>query len=413
MLTGDESCSPMTDDRAGRIRQPLAVAMGVMGAWMLVMPAATVTLALSVSQSGGSTRDYSIGLSVGWLTLAGMSIAFGALSDRIRARQPRRIGTLILVALAACLTVSLVLDAGTSPGVIVIAWIILQIPASAILGAAMSQAASVAEPRRRGIVSGLVGSAALLALMVGTPLALAAGPRLSFTAAAIGGSVLLVPLLRLVARQMPTPVLTAPTGAVRAHPRSRAPWLVLLGIGFFVSVATAITNSYVVAITSSVLSIGGSQVSAESLATLAIVIASLLAVIASITAGVFLPTARRTSTAWVAALILLVASLVVIVAIPSVTTLLIGVAGFGLAFGVINSGELALALSTRPEIEHGGRTVAMFTAATTVPYILVPAMVALLPAAESRPLTMLSSAAVAGVIGLGLALILQKLVGRP
>ncbi len=403
----------MTDERAGRIRQPLAVAMGVMGAWMLVMPAATVTLALSVSQSGGSTRDYSIGLSVGWLTLAGMSIAFGALSDRIRARQPRRIGTLILVALTACLTVSLVLDAGTSPGVIVIAWIILQIPASAILGAAMSQAASVAEPRRRGIVSGLVGSAALLALMVGTPLALAAGPRLSFTAAAIGGSVLLVPLLRLVARQMPTPVLTAPTGAVRAHPRSRAPWLVLLGIGFFVSVATAITNSYVVAITSSVLSIGGSQVSAESLATLAIVIASLLAVIASITAGVFLPTARRTSTAWVAALILLVASLVVIVAIPSVTTLLIGVAGFGLAFGVINSGELALALSTRPEIEHGGRTVAMFTAATTVPYILVPAMVALLPAAESRPLTMLSSAAVAGVIGLGLALILQKLVGRP
>lgn len=403
----------MTDERAGRIRQPLAVAMGVMGAWMLVMPAATVTLALSVSQSGGSTRDYSIGLSVGWLTLAGMSIAFGALSDRIRARQPRRIGTLILVALTACLTVSLVLDAGTSPGVIVIAWIILQIPASAILGAAMSQAASVAEPRRRGIVSGLVGSAALLALMVGTPLALAAGPRLSFTAAAIGGSVLLVPLLRLVARQMPTPVLTAPTGAVRAHPRSRAPWLVLLGIGFFVSVATAITNSYVVAITSSVLSIGGSQVSAESLATLAIVIASLLAVIASITAGVFLPTARRTSTAWVAALILLVASLVVIVAIPSVTTLLIGVAGFGLAFGVINSGELALALSTRPEIEHGGRTVAMFTAATTVPYILVPAMVALLPAAESRPLTMLSSAAVAGVIGLGLALILQKLVARP
>lgn len=403
----------MTDDRAGRIRQPLAVAMGIMGAWMFVMPAATVTLALSVSQSGGSTRDYSIGLSVGWLTLAGMSIAFGALSDRIRARQPRRIGTLILVALTACLTVSLVLDAGTSPGVIVIAWIILQIPASAILGAAMSQAASVAEPRRRGIVSGLVGSAALLALMVGTPLALAAGPRLSFTAAAIGGSVLLVPLLRLVARQMPTPVLTAPTGAVRAHPRSRAPWLVLLGIGFFVSVATAITNSYVVAITSSVLSIGGSQVSAESLATLAIVIASLLAVIASTTAGVFLPTARRTSTAWVAALILLVASLVVIVAIPSVTTLLIGVAGFGLAFGVINSGELALALSTRPEIEHGGRTVAMFTAATTVPYILVPAMVALLPAAESRPLTMLSSAAVAGVIGLGLALILQKLVARP
>ena len=403
----------MTDDRAGRIRQPLAVAMGIMGAWMFVMPAATVTLALSVSQSGGSTRDYSIGLSVGWLTLAGMSIAFGALSDRIRARQPRRIGTLILVALTACLTVSLVLDAGTSPGVIVIAWIILQIPASAILGAAMSQAASVAEPRRRGIVSGLVGSAALLALMVGTPLALAAGPRLSFTAAAIGGSVLLVPLLRLVARQMPTPVLTAPTGAVRAHPRSRAPWLVLLGIGFFVSVATAITNSYVVAITSSVLSIGGSQVSAESLATLAIVVASLLAVIASTTAGVFLPTARRTSTAWVAALILLVASLVVIVAIPSVTTLLIGVAGFGLAFGVINSGELALALSTRPEIEHGGRTVAMFTAATTVPYILVPAMVALLPAAESRPLTMLSSAAVAGVIGLGLALILQKLVARP
>ena len=317
------------------------------------------------------------------------------------------------MALTACLTVSLVLDAGTSPGVIVIAWIILQIPASAILGAAMSQAASVAEPRRRGIVSGLVGSAALLALMVGTPLALAAGPRLSFTAAAIGGSVLLVPLLRLVARQMPTPVLTAPTGAVRAHPRSRAPWLVLLGIGFFVSVATAITNSYVVAITSSVLSIGGSQVSAESLATLAIVVASLLAVIASTTAGVFLPTARRTSTAWVAALILLVASLVVIVAIPSVTTLLIGVAGFGLAFGVINSGELALALSTRPEIEHGGRTVAMFTAATTVPYILVPAMVALLPAAESRPLTMLSSAAVAGVIGLGLALILQKLVARP
>jgi hypothetical protein len=55
----------------------------------------------------------------------------------------------------------------------------------------------------------------------------------------------------------------------------------------------------------------------------------------------------------------------------------------------------------------------MFTAATTVPYILVPAMVALLPAAESRPLTMLSSAAVAGVIGLGLALILQKLVARP
>ena len=134
---------------------------------------------------------------------------------------------------------------------------------------------------------------------------------------------------------------------------------------------------------------------------------------ASIASGAFLPTARRTSTAWVAALILLVASLVLIVAIPSVTTLLIGVAGFGLAFGVINSGELTLALNARPEIEHGGRTVAMFTAATTVPYILVPAMVALLPAAESRPLTMLSSAAAAGVIGLGLALILQKLVARP
>ena len=270
MFTGDESSSPITDERAGRIRQPLAVAMGVMGAWMLVMPASAVTLALSVSHAGGSTRDYSVGLSLGWLTLTVMSISFAALSDRIRARQPRRIGALILVALTACLAVSLVLDAGTSPSVIVVAWIILQIPASAILGAAMSQAAAVADPRRRGIVSGLVGSAALLALMVGAPLALAAGPRLSFTAAAIGGSVLLVPLLRLVSRQMPTPVLTAPTSAVRSHPRSRAPWLVLLGIGFFLSVATAITNSYVVAITSSVLSIGGSQVSAESLATLAI-----------------------------------------------------------------------------------------------------------------------------------------------
>lgn len=53
MFTGDESSSPITDERAGRIRQPLAVAMGVMGAWMLVMPASTVTLALSVSHAGG------------------------------------------------------------------------------------------------------------------------------------------------------------------------------------------------------------------------------------------------------------------------------------------------------------------------------------------------------------------------
>ena len=120
-----------------------------------------------------------------------------------------------------------------------------------------------------------------------------------------------------------------------------------------------------------------------------IIIATSLAVIASVLAGAWSRGRPRAVRLWVVAAVLCAVALGLLVVAPNASTLVLAAVLFGTAFGMANGVELAVALLVRRDPATLGRDLGVFTAVTSAPYVLVPALATVLLDVDARSGTFL------------------------
>lgn len=114
----------------------VAAVAAVLGGWLIVMPGAVLTLALRLGEFGEvtNTTDYPVILALGWLALIVSLIANGKLSDALLKRYSTR-RYLLLIAMPILVVAALLLMPATTPEVLGAGWILMQLPAAAIINA--------------------------------------------------------------------------------------------------------------------------------------------------------------------------------------------------------------------------------------------------------------------------------------
>ena len=355
------------------------VGLAVLGAWLAVLPGASVTLALRLDTGAGA--PYPLAIAGGWGLLIAALALFGGLGDRsvhtLGSRRP-----LLLGGIAGVLTASALLAAAVTPASVIGAWLLLQIPAAALLAAALGLAHDVVPEHRRGRASGLAGAAPIAALLVGTIVVrLTPSPSWAFLASGVLGAALAVPLLLArrpsIPRDLVTPppdarpwdvnALVAPIPAAVAIPAiAVAGWALFLASDVLLSFATAATNSFIVPFVATVSDAGDVATTATS-----VVFTSALAGLAgALTAGRLSRGPARSLRTFALGCLIAGVALVVVLADPVGVGLWAGAALFGAAFGLANGAELAVVLGLR-DGRRIGRDLGVLAALTSVPYIPV------------------------------------------
>lgn len=361
------------------------VAGGVLGGWLAIMAPAVVTLALRLREfdASGMPSFYALTLSVGWLTMLVALISLGQVSDRLRVRTGNR--TLlprIGVPLLALSGVALAL--APDPGWLLAAWVVTQVPASAVIATALAESGDHVPLERRALTSGLVGAASIVALLLGTVVVRLTGDSSAsgFVVPAVLGAVLALPLMVTA-----SPATWADgtstggcSGITRATPAVLRAWPVFIVASFLLSWTTSTTNGFVVTFVQYVADTASDEVAGR--ATTTVILATLSAVVASLAAGPLLGARSRAPIAWTAGAAVCSVALVLMLVDPAGPGFLVAAVAFGIGFGIANGVELAVVLLLRPSSEHLGRDLGLFTAATTAPYVLVPALATLALAAD-------------------------------
>lgn len=376
---------------------------GVLGGWLAIMAPAVVTLALRLREFDptGMPSFYALMLALGWLVMLVALIALGTLGDRLRARTGSRVLLARLgVPLLAVSGVALVL--APDPATLLVVWLLAQIPASAVVTTALAESGDHIPAGSRGLTSGLVGAASIVALLLGSVIVRLAGDatQAGFIIPALLGAALAAPLMIRVdgaasSRATTTSGLAA-HGVIRQLARA---WPVFVVASFLLSWATSTTNGFVVTFVQYLAEAAEDQVAVT--ATGAVILASGCAVLASLVAGPLVGVRARAPLAWVTGAVMCSVALVVMVASPAGVVFLAAAAVFGIGFGIANGVELAVILALRPAAEHLGRDLGLFTAATTAPYVLVPAVAAAVLMGDPRTgvTVLFLTAAVAAAIG--------------
>lgn len=390
---------------------------GVLGGWLAIMPASVVTLALRVGEWQAEPSTYANILAAGWLTMLVSLIVIGRIGDVVLARTGSR--ALLVRFGAPLIAVSGVLLAvAPTPGWLAAAWIVAQVPAAMVITTALAACGNVVHPNQRGVTSGLIGAAPILAVFVGSFMVRLLTDSLgwAFIVPALLGAVLAVPLMRnmQVVEVQPTAV------ALRSLPWKAVAWVwvAFLGASFLLSWATSTTNGFIVLFIEYVTAIARADVATT--ATTAVILASLLAVIASVVAGSLSGGRPRAFAMWSVAAVACGLGLVVLITSPTSLSIYLIACIFGISFGVANGVELAVILQLRTAPEHLGRDLGLFTAMTTAPYVLVPALASVVMRDDTRSGLLVIfglasiSAIVAGVV-IAVAVVVMRTVsaGQP
>ncbi|MFG6504339.1 MFS transporter [Microbacterium sp. P05] len=189
--------TPATSDapRRGWVAALLTAVVGVAIGWFapisILLPAQAATLA------GDGGKEALLALVIG--SGAGASMlanpAWGALSDRVRARTGSR--TPVLLAGTAVGLVGLVLLAvATAPAVMLTGWIVTQIGLNGPFAVLAASIADRVPERRRGWVGSLFGVAQLVGTVVGTALAtVTGGGAIGYIAVVIAVPLLVLPIV--------------------------------------------------------------------------------------------------------------------------------------------------------------------------------------------------------------------------
>ena len=360
------------------MRQSAAVAkiaLAVLGGWLAVMPSAVLTIALRLHEfdPSGLPTQYSQVLAVGWLTLMSGLIGFGHLGDRLEHRGHSRI-RLVRLALPVLVVASgLMALAGTATQ-LGLAWTLMQVPASAIVTSALALSGSTITASRRGLLSGLIGAASIIALLVGSLVVRATQDILStaFVATALIGATLALPLAIRPPERAVDPVVVDRRQGGTTRVGWGAAWGVFTVASVMLSWATSTGNGYLVMFLDYVARTPATELAQAS--TRVVSLATLAAITASVIAGASLRGRRSAALLWSGSAVAVAGALIGLFAFPTPTGILISAVCFGIGFGMANGVELGLLLFLRHSPGRLGRDLGIFNAMTSLPYVLVPAM---------------------------------------
>lgn len=375
-------------------RRALLPAVGVLSGWLVVQPGAVSTVALSMRQfdPNGLPTAYSMTIATAWLTLIAALVAFGFLGDRLQARRRSR-RSLLVVGLAGILLTSVLCAVARSPVHLGVGWVLLQVPAAAVIVTSMSAVGERAPERRRGLASGLIGSAPIAALLVGIWLVRLSGDQLwlAFLAPAILATLISAPLVMHMIQGPDEPDAAGHEPAASLELKKHATgvtrllwlsWLGFLIADGLISIATAVANGYIVPFVQHVIGATGEDVAR--IATSAVFVSSALALIGSMIGGLASAGVNRSMAVFAVGSTGLCIALAAITAVPVEAAMIVGGAFFGLSFGVANGAELALAVGLRRSAGHLGRDLGVLTAVTSIPYVLVPLLAVRVLSGEPR-----------------------------
>ena len=357
------------------------VVLGVTGGWLAIMAPAVVTLALRLREfnASGVPATYALILALGWLTMILALIVSGSWGDTAQRRfSTRRSQARIAVPLIAAGGVLLAI--APSPAWLATAWVAVQIPSAIIITTALADGGRTVAPDRRGLTSGLVGAAPIMALLFGGIAVRVLGDSLTwaFVIPALVGALVAAPLMHAGAPSGLSPEANEDQ-AISQWPSKRSRtslWMAFLVGSFLLSCSTSTTNGFLVTFVQYVTAVSPDEIS--DLSSLAVIIAAILAAAASVTAGALTDGKAVSIRLWILACALCSVALAALLAAPTATTVLIAASVFGIAFGAANGVEFTVVLLVRRERERLGRDFGLFTALTSAPYVLVPIVAAAL-----------------------------------
>ncbi|MTA81756.1 MAG: MFS transporter [Actinobacteria bacterium] len=349
------------------------VTLAVLGGWLAILPGSVETLYRHLDELGTQnvTVTYSLTLGVGWPVFMGALVIGGRLGDR--SASSRR--TIVISGLAGMALIGGWMFFTTTPVSLIVAWVALQVPVAFVVSSSLALALTHVSQKRRRLVSGLTGTAAVFSIFVGAlVLAIFAVPTtVALAGPALVASVLALPLVWLSGK--------APAHIANADERPNAPatriprrWAALLSSGFLLSCATSITNGYIVVFVSTWMS--PSPADPASYVNLVILAATSLSIISGIVVAVLVPSAERARIIYASSAILVAAGIILMALVPEASVVALATAGFGAGFGAANGLELTLVAAMQPSMQRVGLDVGMFTAATTLPYVLIPLVAA-------------------------------------
>lgn len=349
------------------------IALAVLGGWLAVMPSSVLTIALRLHEfdSSGLPTQYSVILAVGWLTLMSGLVGFGHLGDTLEHRGHSRI-VLVRLALPMIVAASGLMAVARTPAQLGLAWILTQVPASALVTSALALSGSTITASRRGLLSGLIGAASIIALLVGSVVVRAAQASLStaFIATTLIGVALALPLAIRPPERAVDPVVVERRQGGTKRIGWGAAWGVFTVASVLLSWATSTGNAYLVMFLNYVAKTPAAELALVS--TRVVSLATLAAITASIIAGALLRGRRSAAWLWSGSAVVVSGALVGLLAFPTSTGVLVSALCFGVGFGTANGVELGLLLFLRHSPGRLGRDLGIFNAMTSLPYVLVP-----------------------------------------
>lgn len=355
----------------------IKVPLGVLGGWLAVMAPAVVTIALRLREfdPSGLPSTYALILALGWLTMIIALLAAGVIGDGVHRRLSTRT-PLARIGVPLTAVGGVLLAIAPSPVWLAVVWAGVQVPSAIVITTALAEGGQEVSLRRRGLTSGLVGAAPIIALLVGgiTVRVLIDSLAWAFILPAVVGALVAAPLMLTGPGSAPAE-MTEGDGIISVdgtQTSASALWLAFLTGSFLLAWATATTNGFLVTFVQYIVDVASDDVA--DLSSSAVIIASLLAIVASITGGLL--TAKRGNSVrlWTVAAALCALALSILLAAPTSRMFLVAACVFGIAFGAANGAEWSVVLSVRNRRERWGRDFGILTAVTSAPFVLVPAL---------------------------------------
>lgn len=351
----------------------------VIGGWVTVMTPAVLTIALRMGEFEelGLPNTLAVTLFAGWFTLMLALVVTGRLSDRLLERTGSRI-TLIRIGSPLLILTSVGLALSPSGDWLTVAWVVAQIPAAMIITTALAVGGGVAREGQRGLVSGLLGAAPVVGLLLGSVVVgiLPANTSLTFFITAVFGGLLTIPLMLMKPTQPAIDEATAPRNFIGEQNLVLLwVWVIFLCASFLLSWTTSTTNTFIVEYISE--SIRDPDSSVATVASIVVALASFATILSSIIFGTLAGSSLRARYTWTVGAAIAAISVVVLISAETTTLLFVAALFFGIGFGAANGVEVSITLDVRPHENELGQNLGLLNSVTSAPYILVPALAAL------------------------------------
>ena len=355
------------------VGQVTALSLAVLAANVAVLSTGPVAANMRLSEIApkDSVFWYSIMAAAGALFSAVGYLAFGRISDFLFVRRGTR--RLIFAVSAAILAVGgVLLTSATQIFEVLIAWILIQVSASAILSAGTTVVLEGLSKRAIGFASGLFGAAAIFAVIYGQLInGLGLKPQGVLVIGFATAVILAIPAA--LVKERTTPAAAEKTALPKL--KFTGPLLRFLFGVFAVQSAIALSSDYYYQVA---LQLTGSKVEARDVASLLLTVASLGFLVAALVGG-WVATKVVAATRMFALTLLVAAVGVLLIGFgQSLELILSGAVVVGVAGGANVGSQFQTLKTAVGDSELIGNEVGLYNVVTVLPTFVVPALVALI-----------------------------------